>query len=61
VSLKESLEKAFGISVPVRAGAPGSLNVFLNGEQIFSRKEQGQPPSAADIVQQVRARSGQGR
>jgi len=60
VSLQESLEKEFGVSVPVRAGAPGSLNVFLNGERIFSRKEQGQPPSAADIIHMVRAKTGGG-
>lgn len=61
MSLKQSLEKELGISVPVRAGPPGSLNVFLNGERIFSRNEQGQPPSAADIAQLVRAKSGSGR
>jgi predicted Rdx family selenoprotein len=57
VSLKDSLEKEFGVKVPIRAGAPGSLNLFLNGEKIFSRQQQNQPPSPAAIIQQVRAKS----
>ncbi|HXR97548.1 MAG TPA: Rdx family protein [Terriglobales bacterium] len=57
MSLKASLEKEFGVQVPVRAGAPGSLNVILNGERIFSRQDKNQPVSHPEIIQLIRTKS----
>jgi predicted Rdx family selenoprotein len=59
VSLRNDLERELGVPVRVRAGAPGSLTVLLNGEQIFSKKQAGRSPTSAEIVQTVRARTSQ--
>ena len=57
MSLKDQIEREFGIPVRLRAGAPGSLNVFVNGERIHSRKEAGHSVSPAEIVRLIRQRS----
>jgi len=35
-------------------GGPGSLDVFFQGEQIYSKKETGRMPSADELIQSVR-------
>jgi selT/selW/selH-like putative selenoprotein len=59
VSLKKDLERELGIPVRVRAGAPGSFSVLLNGERIFSKKETGRSPDPAEIVKLVREKTSQ--
>jgi selT/selW/selH-like putative selenoprotein len=59
VSLKNSIERELGGSVHVRAGAPGSLRVLVNGEQVFSKKEAGHSPNAAEIIRLIRERAKQ--
>ena len=54
MSLKNSIERELGIPIRLRAGAPGSLRVLLDGEQIYSRKQSGRPPDAAEIVESIR-------
>ena len=54
MSLKNQIERELGISVRLRAGAPGSLRVLLNGEQLYSKKEAGRSPSATEIIRLIR-------
>ena len=57
MSLKNHLERELGVSIPVRAGAPGSLKVLLNGETIYSKKQAGRLPDAADLVHTIREKA----
>jgi predicted Rdx family selenoprotein len=54
VSLKNDLERTLGVPVRLRAGAPGSLRVLVDGDQIYSKKEAGRSPNAAEIIQSAR-------
>jgi hypothetical protein len=57
VRLKNNIEGELGIPIRLRAGAPGSLSVLLNGEQIFSKKQAGRSPNAAEIIKLIREKS----
>jgi predicted Rdx family selenoprotein len=57
VSLKNEVERELGVPIRLRAGAPGSLTVLVNGERIFSKKEAGRSPNSAEIVQLIRAKA----
>lgn len=54
MSLKRRLEQELGIPVRIRMGGPGSLDVFFQGEQIYSKKQTGRMPSADELIQSVR-------
>jgi selT/selW/selH-like putative selenoprotein len=54
VSLKNQIERELGISIRLRAGAPGTFRVLLNGEQIYSKKQAGRSPDAAEIIRLIR-------
>jgi predicted Rdx family selenoprotein len=60
VSLKSQIERETGIPIRLRAGAPGSLRVLVNGEQIYSKQHAGRSPNAAEIVKLIREKSPQG-
>jgi selT/selW/selH-like putative selenoprotein len=55
VSLKKDMERELGVPIRLRAGAPGSFTVLLNGEQIYSKKQAGGSPNSAEIIQMIRA------
>jgi len=57
VSLKESIESKLNISTRIRWGGPGSLDVFLNNEKIYSKKQTGRMPTVDEIVGLIRARA----
>jgi predicted Rdx family selenoprotein len=57
VSLGGAIERELGIPVRLRAGAPGSLRVLLNGEEIFSKKQAGRSPNAAEIISLIRQKT----
>ncbi len=57
MSLKNDIERDLGIPIRLRAGAPGSLNVILNGEQIFSKKQAGHSPTTAEILKLIREKA----
>jgi predicted Rdx family selenoprotein len=54
VSLKNEIERELGIPIRLRAGAPGSLTVLLNGEQIYSKTREGRSPDAGEIIRLIR-------
>lgn len=60
MSLKNEIERELGIPIKLRAGAPGSLSVLLNGEQIYSKKQAGRSPDAAEIIRLIRETAPQG-
>jgi selT/selW/selH-like putative selenoprotein len=57
VSLKNKIEQELGIPIRLRAGAPGALNVFVDGQQIYSKKQTGRLPSAEEIISLIRDKS----
>jgi selT/selW/selH-like putative selenoprotein len=57
VSLKDNIERELGIPTRVRAGAPGSFRVLVNGEQVYSKAQAGRSPDAAEIVQLIREKA----
>lgn len=53
--LKGAIEREFGVPVRVRAGAPGSLRVLRDGEQVYSLKQDGPVLSADEILRLIHA------
>jgi hypothetical protein len=56
VSLKQDIERELKIPVRIRMGGPGSLNIFADGQQIFSYQQTRRMPQAADIIATLRGR-----
>jgi len=56
VSLKNQIEPEFGVPIRLRAGAPGSLDVYVNGEQVYSKKRTGRIPTADELVKLIRGK-----
>jgi selT/selW/selH-like putative selenoprotein len=54
VSLKSDIELEVRVPVRVRAGAPGALDVFVNGERIYSKKQTGRLPTADELIDLIR-------
>jgi selT/selW/selH-like putative selenoprotein len=57
VSLKNELERELGVPIRLRAGAPGSFRVLLNGEEIYSKKQTGHSPTAGEMIRIIRSRT----
>ena len=57
MSLKDDMERQLGIPIRLRAGAPGSLRVLVDGEPIYSKKDAGGPPVVAELVKQIRQKT----
>ena len=57
MSLKDEMERQLAVPIKVRAGAPGSLKVLLDGEQIFSKKQAGHSPNANELVRLIREKT----
>jgi selT/selW/selH-like putative selenoprotein len=56
VSLKESIEGKLKIPTRIRLGGPGALDVFVDGQKIYSKKQTGRLPAANEIIDLIRAR-----
>lgn len=56
MSLKSAVERQLNIPVRVRAGALGALDVYVDGEQIYSKKRTGRIPTATEVIELIRAR-----
>jgi selT/selW/selH-like putative selenoprotein len=54
VSLKNRIERELGLPIRLRAGAPGALDIFVNGEQVFSKRRAGRLPAADEVIQLIR-------
>jgi hypothetical protein len=56
VSLKESIENKLRIPTRIRMGAPGALDVFVDSQRIYSKKQSGRLPTPDEIIDLIRAR-----
>jgi len=56
VSLKESVEAKLKIPTRIRVGGPGALDVFVDGQRIYSKKQTGRLPTADEIIELIRGR-----
>lgn len=56
MSLKESIEGELRIPTRIRMGSPGALDVFLDGQRIYSKKQTGHLPTADELIRLIRAR-----
>jgi selT/selW/selH-like putative selenoprotein len=54
VSLKNEIEREFHVPIRLRAGAPGALDVFVDGERVFSKKQIGRLPTSGEIITLIR-------
>jgi len=57
VRLKESIESKLNIPTRIRWGGPGALDIFVNSEKIYSKKQTGRMPTVDEIVGLIRARA----
>ena len=56
MSLKESIEGQLKVPTRIRLGAPGALDVFVDGQKIYSKKQTGRLPTADEIIELIRGR-----
>ncbi len=56
VSLKQSIEGQLKIPTRIRIGGPGALDVFADGQKIYSKKQTGRLPTTDEIVKLIRDR-----
>ncbi len=56
MSLKENIEARLKIPTRIRMGAPGALDVFVDRERIYSKKQTGILPTVDQIIDLIRAR-----
>lgn len=60
MSLKSDIERELRVPVRLRIGAPGALDVFVDGEQIYSKKKSGRLPRADELIDLIRSRGARG-
>ena len=56
MSLKESIEGKLKIPTRIRLGGPGSLDVFVDKQKIYSKKQAGGLPAVGEIIKLIRER-----
>jgi hypothetical protein len=56
VSLKESIDGKLKIPTRIRLGGPGALDVFVDRQKIYSKKQTGRLPTVDKILDLIRAR-----
>ena len=56
MSLKKSIEGTLKIPTRIRLGGPGALDVFVDGQRIYSKKQAGRLPNADEIIGLIRDR-----
>jgi selT/selW/selH-like putative selenoprotein len=57
VSLKESIERQLKVPTSIKMGGPGSLDVWLDGARIFSKKQEGRFPESGEIIRLIQAKA----
>ena len=56
MSLKESIEGKLKIPTRIRLGGPGALDVFVDQQKIYSKKQSGRLPAVEEIIKLIRER-----
>lgn len=59
MSLKKRMESDLGIPVRLRVGRPGALDIFVEGEQIYSLKQSGRMPVPDELIKTLRTKLAQ--
>jgi predicted Rdx family selenoprotein len=54
VSLKDSIEAKLKVPTVIRLGGPGALDVFVDKQKIYSKKQTGRLPEAEEILALIR-------
>ncbi len=54
MSLKQELERELKVQVKVKMGRPGALNVYADGQQIYSWQRTKRKPVVAELVGAIR-------
>ncbi len=54
MTLKNHIEREFSVPIRLRAGAPGALDVFVDGEQIYSKETTGRLPTDNELIDLTR-------
>ena len=54
MSLKESIEGKLKIPTRIRLGGPGALDVFVDKQKIYSKRQTGRLPTADEIIELIR-------
>jgi hypothetical protein len=49
VGLKRELEQSLGVTPSIRWGAPGQLDVIVDGRVVFSKKSAGRMPAPGEL------------
>jgi predicted Rdx family selenoprotein len=57
VSLKENIEGKLKIPTRIRLGRPGALDVFVDKQKIYSKKQTGRMPTVEEIIGLIRDRA----
>ena len=57
MSLKEAIERQLKIPASIKMGGPGSFDVSLNGERIFSKKQTGRMPQQGEVIRLLQAKA----
>jgi len=58
VSLKQDIEKKLGVPVNLKAGMPGAMDVYLDGQRIFSKAQTGRMAHYSDLAPAIESRKG---
>jgi hypothetical protein len=56
VSLKQDLERELKVPVKLKLGRPGALNVYADGQQVYSYQRTKKYPVTAQIIELLRSR-----
>ncbi len=56
MSLKENIEGKLKIPTRIRLGRPGALDVFVDKQKIYSKKQTGRLPTVEEIIRLIRDR-----
>ena len=54
-SLQKELAKSLGVTPKIKMGGKGQLDVIVDGNVVFSRQQAGHLPTAAEIVEAIKA------
>ena len=55
MSLKQDIERELKTPVRLKMGRPGALNVYVNGEQVYSYQQAGRMPTSQEILALLRS------
>jgi len=54
VRLRDDLSRSVGVTPRIRFGGFGQFDVMVDGKVVFSKKQAGRSPTAADIVRVIK-------